>query len=583
MNPSTACAAVMVDELIRLGLRHAVLCPGSRSAPLAYALADADAAGRLVLHVRVDERSAAFLAVGLAKETRTPAVVVTTSGTAVANLHPAVLEADTAGVPLLVLSADRPPELRGTGANQTMDQVKLFGAAVRWAHDLGVPERRVGQQAVWRSCLDRAWSAAIGDLGGQPGPVHVNIPFRDPLLPDLSESPQLWPEALDGRPDGRAWTVTGAETKSSPAFEAAAAVDPLLDVPRTLVVLGDLDDPQVCADVVDSAQAMGWPVVAEPFGRRSPQGVIPHGPLVATVPEFLNSHLPERILVFGRPTLTRPLAALLRISGVRVESVASSQAWPDPGHVLSRVYPWSAWQARRQVGPDVPRTEEDRAWSLSWAEAGRRLGVALGDFLESEELWPSGPALARAVIAALPAGSRLFVGSSNAARDVDLARSADELVVFASRGLAGIDGNVATACGLALAGEAPTYALMGDLTFLHDANALLLGPDEPEPDITFVVVDDSGGGIFATLEYGETGRERFFDRVFATPVRADIAAIAAASGVSTVDVQDRSALVEELSVPPQGIRVIRVQLDRSEHRTIGRRLRAVAEQSLSTC
>ncbi|GAB78043.1 2-succinyl-5-enolpyruvyl-6-hydroxy-3-cyclohexene-1-carboxylate synthase [Austwickia chelonae] len=581
MNPSMACAVVMVDELIRLGLRHAVLCPGSRSAPLAYALADADAAGRLTLHVRVDERSAAFLAVGLAKENRVPAVVVTTSGTAVANLHPAVLEADSSGVPLLVLSADRPPELRGTGANQTMDQVKLFGAAVRWAHDLGVPEMRAGQQSVWRSCLDRAWSAAVGDLGGRPGPVHVNVPLRDPLLPDLSERSEQWPEDLDGRPEGRPWTATGPETKS--AFTSSSVVEPLPDVPRTLVLLGDMNDPEACLDVVDGAQSMGWPVVAEPFGRRHLRGVVPHGPLAVTVPGFLDSHLPERILVFGRLTLTRSLAGLLRTPGVPVESVAASQAWPDPGHVLSRVHPWASWQARRQSGYGVARSDEDCSWTAAWAEAGRRLGARVGTLLESEELWPSGPALAKAVLSALPAGSRLFVGSSNAARDVDLARSADEVVVFASRGLAGIDGNVSTACGLALAGGSPTYALMGDLTFLHDANALLLGPDEPEPDITFVVADDSGGGIFATLEYGEAGRERFFDRVFATPVRTDLAVVAAASGISTVEAHDRAALMAELSAPPRGVRVVRVSLDRSVHREVGRRLQGAAAEVLSAC
>ena len=183
MNPSTALATVLVDELIRQGVRHAVLCPGSRSAPLAYALQDADREGRLTLHVRVDERSAGFLALGLAKLTRVPAVVVTTSGTAVANLHPAVLEAHHATVPLLVLSADRPPELRGTGANQTTVQPGMFGGAVRWSHEIGTPERRAGQQAHWRSTISRAVAAARG-LGGDPGPVHLNVPLPRTPRPD---------------------------------------------------------------------------------------------------------------------------------------------------------------------------------------------------------------------------------------------------------------------------------------------------------------------------------------------------------------------------------------------------------------
>ena len=183
MNPSTALATVLVDEMVRGGVREAVLCPGSRSAPLAYALQEADAAGRLRLHVRVDERSAGFLALGLAKLTRRPVPVVTTSGTAVANLHPAVLEASHAGVPLLVLTADRPQELRGTGANQTTDQGGFFGAAVRWSHELAAPERRAGQNGSWRSVVARACVAARGDLTGEAGPVHVNVPLREPLVP----------------------------------------------------------------------------------------------------------------------------------------------------------------------------------------------------------------------------------------------------------------------------------------------------------------------------------------------------------------------------------------------------------------
>src|SRR6478672_1805530 len=183
VNPSTALATVLVDELARHGVREAVLCPGSRSAPLAYALQEADRAGRIRLHVRVDERSAGFLALGLAKLTRRPVPVVTTSGTAVANLHPAVLEAHHAAVPLLVLSADRPPELRGTGANQTTTQPGLFGGALRWSHEIGAPERRDAQQAGWRSVVSRAVAAATGALGGTPGPVHLNVPLREPLVP----------------------------------------------------------------------------------------------------------------------------------------------------------------------------------------------------------------------------------------------------------------------------------------------------------------------------------------------------------------------------------------------------------------
>jgi 2-succinyl-5-enolpyruvyl-6-hydroxy-3-cyclohexene-1-carboxylate synthase len=189
VNPSTALATVLVDELVRCGLREAVIAPGSRSAPLAMALHAAATGGRLRLHVRIDERSASFLALGLAKASGRPVAVVCTSGTAAAHFHAAVIEADEAGVPLLVLTADRPPELRGTGSNQTIDQIKLYGSAVRWFCEVGVPEERPGQAGYWRSLADRAWAHAAGSAGGYPGPVHLNLPFREPLVPDRPEPP----------------------------------------------------------------------------------------------------------------------------------------------------------------------------------------------------------------------------------------------------------------------------------------------------------------------------------------------------------------------------------------------------------
>lgn len=589
MNPSTACARVLVDELIRLGCRHAVLCPGSRSAPLAYALARADAEGRLTLHVRVDERSAAYLAVGLGKLERVPAVVVTTSGTAVANLHPAVLEADADAIPLLVLSADRPPELRGTGANQTTDQVKIFGPAARWAADLGTPAETVGAQATWRTAVDRAWAAAVGSLGALPGPAHLNVPFRDPLV----EEDGSWVEPLDGREQGRPWTEAAAPTGTpwhgcgeSPAGVemAPVGVETVPDVPRTVVVLGDLDAPEASRRVLLAARELGWSVVAEPLGGR-PDGtgdaLIPHGRLLATVPDFVARHRPDRILVVGRLTLSRPMAALLRTPGVRIESVTAGPAWTDPGHLVHRVFSWSSWTARQCAGRTAPRTPQDESWTEAWRDAGRRLGSAVGPVLDAAESWPSGPAVAATMLRALPTGAHLFAGSSNSVRDLDIARGSEDVAVFASRGLAGIDGNIATAMGLALAGGSPTYALVGDLTFLHDANALAVGPDEPRADLTVVVTDDDGGGIFTSLEYGEPGRERFFERLFATSVTSDVAQVAVAHGVEVVEARTRAELARAVTQPPRGIRVVRVCVDRSTHRGMADRLHDAAREALA--
>jgi 2-succinyl-5-enolpyruvyl-6-hydroxy-3-cyclohexene-1-carboxylate synthase len=595
VNPSTALATVFVDEMVRGGVREAVLCPGSRSAPLAYALQEADAAGRLRLHVRVDERSAGFLALGLAKLTRRPVPVVTTSGTAVANLHPAVLEASHAGVPLLVLTADRPQELRGTGANQTTDQGGFFGAAVRWSHELAAPEWRAGQNGSWRSVVARACVAARGDLSGDAGPVHVNVPLREPLVPTVPATGEPgWPDGLGGRPGGAPWVQVAAPAGSAgtggpdgtsradsrisaDGTTTVAGIDP---TPRTLVVVGDLPRPEMAGEAVELARAVGWPVVAEPFGRFDRAAVLPHGPLLLGARDWLEAHLPERVLVVGRVTLARSVAALLRHPGVRVEVVATTADWADPSHVASRVWSWSSFAASRAALTGCG----DQAWAEAWAEAGRRVAKAVGEVVGRG--WPSGPAVAAVTAAALPADATLFVGSSNPVRDLDLAVGPGGLDaatrVVASRGLAGIDGCVSTAAGIALAGAgSATYALMGDLTFLHDQGGLLIGPHEPRPDLTVVVPNDDGGGIFTLLEPGAPERSATFERLFGTPTGTSIEALCRAHGVRHVLATTVAGLTEAVARRPDGITVVEVPLRRAAHRDLQTELRAAAVDALA--
>lgn len=587
LTPSGALSRVLVDELVRLGVREAVLAPGSRSAPLAYALYEADRDGRLRLHVRVDERSAAFLALGLAKATGMPAPVVTTSGTAVANLHPAVLEAHESGVPMLLLTADRPPELRGTRANQTTDQVKIFGGAVRWAHDLETPARRAGQQVAWRTAADRAVTAAVGALGGDPGPVHLNVPLRDPLVPVGDDEP-TWPEPLDGRPGGSPWTLVDLDVRTPRWMRESVPGESelLVDVPRTLVVLGHLPD-RAHAEALRAADHLGHPVIAEPFGRAQPEADLlphgsrlPHGAMLAPLADR-DELRPERILVLGRLTLSRTLARLLRLPGVRVELVTAGTRWPDPGHVVHAVHPWSALRRLCDVEPrggrDAGNSEFLRAWSRAAAQAGAAIAPVLRD------AWPLGPAVAGALLADLPERSRLFLGSSNGVRDVDVARRGDHATVLASRGLAGIDGCVSTAAGLALASPDPTYALLGDLTFLHDANGLLVGPGEPEPDLTVVVANDDGGGIFGTLEYGEPARlaadRAAFERLFATRTGTRIAEIARGHGVPYTLATTPHELASAVALPPSGLRVVEVPIARDGRRDLDATLLAAVRSS----
>lgn len=574
MNPSTALATVLVDELVRQGVRHAVLCPGSRSAPLAYALREAERAGRIELHVRVDERSAGFLALGLAKLTRVPAVVVTTSGTAVANLHPAVLEAHHGVVPLVVVSADRPVELRGTGANQTTVQPGIFADAVRWSHDVEAPERAADEVARWRAVGAEAVGHATGRTGrGEPGPVHLNVQLREPLVP-TDDDP--WPEPLDLLAGGDPLSAT-TQRGTAPGSGAPAAHDVPRLPARTLVVVGDLPEPDQFDRAVRWAAARGWPVLAEPFGTHPRGDVVPHGPLVLSDPQWLDEHAPERVIAVGRLTLSRPVAALLRRPGVRLEAVGA-HAWIVSRPDVQVVHPTSVFEAAVGEAPGTDEAGIDDGWAQAWRDAGERVAAATA---ELPPAWPSGAAVAAAVVAGLPTGATLFVGSSSSARDVDLAGPRSEpLRVVASRGLAGIDGCVSTAGGLALADRAPTYALMGDLTFLHDANGLLVGPLERRPDLTVVVTNDDGGGIFTLLEPGEPARAAEFERLFGTPTGADLAALCAAHHVGHRVVGSRDALVAALAEAPSGLTVLEVPVERGGHRDLHTLLRDRAAAAL---
>ena len=549
MNPSTALARVLVDELVRGGVREAVLCPGSRSAPLAFALHDADAAGRLRLHVRIDERSAGFLALGLAKASGRAVPVVTTSGTATANLHPAVIEASLARVPLLVLTADRPPELRGTGANQTIDQTGLYGGAVRLFVELATPEERAGQQASWRATTCRVLAAATGDLGQAPGPVHVNLGLREPLVP--ADGP--WVEPLDGRPGGEPWTSRHPAGRTS-------VVD---DLPgRTVVVLGDADHDDTEA-ALRLAATRGFPVVAEPSSGAASTEVVPAAEALLAVPEWCARHRPDRVLVVGRPTLSRSIGRLVAAGPTDV--VARHLPWPDPAATATRVL----------ADVPAPGHGQDPAWLASWLDSGARARAAVDGVLGEAGL--SEPAVAAEVVRA--AASLLVVGSSKPVRDLLLAGGKNGLRVLANRGAAGIDGVVSTAIGAALAHGGPTLALLGDLTFLHDANGLLLGPDEPRPDLTIVVVNNDGGAIFGLLEQGDPAYAPAFERVFGTPHGVDLAALCAATSTPHTAVSS----VEQLrtALPGSGLRVVEVRTDRAAAIALDATLRAAVRAAVS--
>ena len=584
MNPATAFAVTLVDELARCGMAEAVLAPGSRSAPLAMALwqrAAQDPGGLGIrLHVRVDERSAAFLALGLAKASRRPVALVCTSGTAAAHFHGAVIEASEAGVPLLVLTADRPPELRGTGANQTIDQIKLYGDAVRWFCETGVPQARPGMNAYWRSLACRAWAAAAGAEGRFPGPVHLNLPLREPLVPGLpdaagegSDEAGGWPEPLDGRPDGGPWT----------SFPGAAGRAGAVELPwteRGVVICGDgCGDP---AALLRLAEQAGWPVLAEPSSgaRAGPMSLAAY-PYLLDSPAFVAGHRPDLIVSAGRPGLSRGQGGYLK-TAAHVRHVVVAQGpghWADPARSASDVVP----AVRLADGPGLAGGPgaAGTPWLASWRAADAAAAAAAAAILDDGE-GLSEPRLARDLAAALPDGALLWAASSLPIRDLDqqMAPRAG-LRVLASRGASGIDGLISAAAGAALAhqraGGGPAAALVGDLAFLHDAPGLFIGPAEPRPDLVIVVANNDGGGIFSLLEQAE--HDGPFERVFGTPHGASLGTLAAAAGLPAVFVERACDLAGALR--GSGMRVVEVRTSRVAGAALRDKLRAACTAAVA--
>lgn len=540
---STRTARAIVVALAVHGVRDVVLCPGSRSAPLAYALVAAHDAGWLRLHVRVDERSAAFLALGLTRATDQPrpAAVVTTSGTAVANLHPAVLEAAHSGRPLLAVTADRPHELRGTGANQTTQQVGIFGDAVRWSADLPA-----GAEAGVAGQVARAVAAARGLRTGEPGPVHLNVAFREPLTPEGPWVPGSAPERaprVDGLIPGQGFAAT-----------------PLARGPRTVVVAGDGAGPDARA----LAEAAGWPLLAEPTSgsRSGPTAIGPYR-LLLDLPALADDV--ERAIVFGHPTLSRPVSRLLARGDVEVVVVApAGAAWTDVAGTATRVC--------GRVEPSFATSPEsadpaDVTWFARWRRAADQTEQVLSAWLAEQPL--TALAVAREVAKATAqdrgGATTLVAGASMAVRDLDVAATpvdAEPVRILANRGLAGIDGTLATAAGVALGSGRPARALVGDLTFLHDLGGLACGELESEPDLQVVVVNDDGGAIFATLEHGAPRWSGVFERVFGTPQGVDLGALCAGYGVPHQRVVDLAGLRRALDLPVRGRSVVEVVLAR---------------------
>jgi 2-succinyl-5-enolpyruvyl-6-hydroxy-3-cyclohexene-1-carboxylate synthase len=559
---ATFCAT-LVDEWVRGGVRHAVVCPGSRSTPMALALA---ADGRLRVHVHHDERSGAFLALGLGRATGQPAVVLTTSGTAAVELHPAVVEAHLDRVPLIAVTADRPPELREVGAPQTVDQTHLYGRATRWFADPGPPDLAVGH--TWRSLGARVVAEAVGS---PPGPVHLNLPFREPLVGTVRE-------LSEGRPGGEPWHRTLGRREAG-AADVRTTVEFLRGASRGVIVAG--------AGIVDPggvhvlAEATGWPVLADPRSgcRTERPNVVAHADALLRVASPLREA--EVVVRFGAPPASKVMAQWLDGLAVAQVLVDRDGAWLDPGRTAALVVAAEPGTFARQLAPLVAGPTSDPAWAQAWRTADAAVEASFGALLDGPGPVTE-PGVARSVAASVPDGGALVVSSSMPVRDVEwFATSRDGLTVHANRGANGIDGVVSTAVGVAASGT-PTALLIGDVAFLHDTNGLL-GLGSRDVDLVIVVVDNDGGGIFSFLPQATSLDPARFDQLFGTPHGVDLASLAVAHGLALGTVDDAAAVGPAVAsaLADGGVHVLRVVTDRTANVEIHDRLNAAAAEAVA--
>jgi 2-succinyl-5-enolpyruvyl-6-hydroxy-3-cyclohexene-1-carboxylate synthase len=504
MSEATTLARVIVRQIIESGITDAVLSPGSRNSPLSIAFYQAEKRGLIKLHVKIDERGAGFFALGLAKASDRPVPVICTSGTAVANFHPAVLEASHTNAPLLLLTADRPARLRRTGANQTTEQARIFGKAVRYFADIS----------------GSAYPMELPFNSLQSGPVHLNIQFDEPLIGEMDET---WLEKI-------AINAPKVFNRKSPGTFHTKST-------RGLLIIGHDRAGLSQESVREFATKLGWPVIAE--DPLSFKDAISHASIFLTSTKICSEINPDTVVLIGRTTLSRSVNAL--IAGARKTIVIDPRmATVDQDRRADQKF-----LALPKV--EVPAADPD--WVATWKKLGERAAKVVAELNTwSEEV------CAREIASSLPSGSNLFVASSRPIRDLEgFAAPRDGVQVFANRGLAGIDGNISTALGIA-SGAEKTYAILGDLAFLHDVSALT---HVGSAQLRIFVIDNDGGGIFSTLPQASIDG---FEKIFGTPHGRDIAAIASAFGVATTTVTNSADLIKKATAPINGCEVVVVKV-----------------------
>lgn len=607
-SPATLLARAVVASLVEAGVKRVVISPGSRNAPLTYALADAAQAGYLQLRVVVDERSAAFVALGASRSDwlheglARPAVAVMTSGSAVANAHPAVVEADAAGVPLIILSADRPHALVNTGASQTTVQTGIFGAATRYQADLG----DTNASGAVANQVRRAVAAASGRLSLDPGPVHLNVRLAPPLAPAAPwQVPHLEPKThwlrarkpLEEQLNGVTVSQVGCRLGLDPAR-------------RGVIVVGDNDDAELAHYAASLAHAWGWPLLAEPTSlvRTNANAVAAYSALLAGGDGSVGgdgaqlSQEIEQLLVVGRPTLTRPIGALLAREDIYQVVLTNRARWSDVSGQAAYVTTLeqalsslnipgggagaeagadadaggdASASAAAGAGAGVGKNAPSLLWLQRWLQAGQQqlnatsvtkaAQMALTTWQATSQ-YESHSQSTAIHSDGLESSVTLMAASSMTIRYLDARLPAGKQLkkmpgpVVANRGLAGIDGTISTAVGLAWASGQPVRVIIGDLAAAHDLTGLVKAVTETEVDLQIIVLDDHGGKIFSGLEYGASELSNYFLRFFTTAQQVDFAQAAAAFGAHVSVIDDVDGLQSLLSKTIEGRSLVHVKL-----------------------
>jgi 2-succinyl-5-enolpyruvyl-6-hydroxy-3-cyclohexene-1-carboxylate synthase len=564
---ATFCAT-LIDEWLRAGIRYMVVSPGSRSTPLALAVASRP---EVELRVVLDERSASFMAIGIARATKRAVILLCTSGTAAVEYHAAVVEADLDHVPLIVCTADRPPELHSIGAQQTVIQQHLFGGSPRWVCDPGVPS--AANESAWRSLAARCVLAAEHSVRG-PGPVHLNLAFREPLVGNPGPLPA-------GRPDGAPWhaATTGAARLS---VEGVADVANRISGRRGVLVVGD-----GCGSVHEIhrlAGALDWPILADVrSGAR-----IPSKHTVSLADVFLrhqptaNALAPEVVVRLGAPWASKVLGQWLANAPEDV-LVDPFDSWLDPNRACSLHVSADPTQFCRDLLTHGSLEPTQAEWLGDWREVESVASSAVSSVVDQTVSEPTilEPALARSLLNALPDGAHLVVSSSMPVRDIEwFGAPRTGVVVHSNRGANGIDGVVSTIVGVAAGAQgAPVIGLLGDLSFLHDASGLVTAASLAIP-VTFVVVDNGGGGIFEFLPQASSLDRRSFELLFGTPQKVNIAALAQAHGFDVVHAESVAEVLAKLGEPTTAVRVILVETDRVANVEAHERINGAAAKRL---